>query len=302
MEQRIQKKHLSRENDNLTSGNRYDADGNLIKSSHKNRNQDDDDSLDDEVDGYEEANDLNEGEYQDQAKLNFLPSTNDPKLWQLKVKRGMERIATMAILNKCADFARRGKPLEILSATCADNVENYIYIEAFKKNHVFEAVNGLNFCLGKLEILSLSEMTKIYEPPSNNQQAMPEPRNWVRIKIGLYEKDLGVVEKILSDDKVWVKLIPRIDPQFSKSYKKGYFQKPPQKAFNPTIFKDAIKQTANGPSNTKSFYQWKSQYFRKGLLYKIFSMKQLDCENVKPSLDERSMFFEIFEQNINKKG
>ena len=81
MEQRIQKKHLSRENNNLTSGNRYDADGNLIKSSHKNRNQDDHDSLDDEVDGYEEANDLNEGEYQDQAKLNFLPSTNDPKLW-----------------------------------------------------------------------------------------------------------------------------------------------------------------------------------------------------------------------------
>ena len=136
----------------------------------------------------------------------------------------------MAILNKCADFARRGKPLEILSATCTDNIENFIYVEAFKKNHVFEAVNGLNFCLGKIEILSLSEMTKIYEPPSVNRQSVPEPRNWVRIKSGVYEKDLGVVEKIINDEKVWVKLIPRIDPQHSKSsttFKKGYIQKLP---------------------------------------------------------------------------
>ena len=143
----------------------------------------------------------------------------------------MERIGTMAILNKCADFARRGKPLEILSATCKENIENYIYVEAFKKNHVFEAVNGPNFCLGKIEILSLSEMTKIYETQTQNRQAVPEPRNWVRIKSGMYEKDLGVVEKIVNDEKVWIKLIPRIgDPQLSKSssfLKKGFLQKLP---------------------------------------------------------------------------
>ena len=73
----------------------------------------------------------------------------------------------MALLNKSVDFARKNKPLEILSATCADNVEGYIFVESFRKNCVVEAIQGLNFCLGKIEILSLNEMTKIYETPSS---------------------------------------------------------------------------------------------------------------------------------------
>ena len=40
--------------------------------------------------------------------------------------------------------------------------------------------------------------------------------------------------------------------------------------------------------------------FRKGFLYKTFPLKQLDTENVKPSLDERTQFLDIFEQNCNK--
>lgn len=75
----------------------------------------------------------------------------------------MEKVATMALLNKSVDFASKGKPLEILSATCADNVENYIFVEAFRKNSVMDAISGLNFCLNKVEMLSLNEMTKLYE-------------------------------------------------------------------------------------------------------------------------------------------
>lgn len=93
----------------------------------------------------------------------MLPSTSDPKLWQVKVKKGMERIATMALMNKAMDYARKGKHLEILSATCSDNVENYIFVEAYRKNSVADAISGLNFCLNKIELLSLNEMTKIYE-------------------------------------------------------------------------------------------------------------------------------------------
>jgi len=69
----------------------------------------------------------------------------------------------MALMNKSVHFAQLGKPLEILSATCADNVENYIFVEAFRKNSVLEAVQGLNFVLNKVEMLSLDEMTKLYE-------------------------------------------------------------------------------------------------------------------------------------------
>lgn len=80
----------------------------------------------------------------------------------------MEKLATMALMNKSVHFAMKGKPLEILSATCAENVENYIFVEAFRKHSVEEAVQGLNFVLNKVEMLSLNEMTKLYEDLNTN--------------------------------------------------------------------------------------------------------------------------------------
>jgi len=140
----------------------------------------------------------------------LLPSTSDPKLWQVKVKRGLEKVATMALINKSVDFAKKGKPLEILSVSSSENIENYIFIEAYRKNSIVEAVDGLNFILGKIDQLSLNEMPNIYE--NHEQKGMPEPGRWVRIKSGLYEKDIGIVERIERDDRVCVRLIPRIDP------------------------------------------------------------------------------------------
>ena len=84
----------------------------------------------------------------------------------------MEKTATMALLNKSIDYARKQKPLEILSITSSDNIENYIFVEAYRKNSVADAVQGLNFVLGKIEILSLDEMPKIYE--NYEQKGMPE--------------------------------------------------------------------------------------------------------------------------------
>ena len=46
---------------------------------------------------------------------------------------------------------------------------------------------------------------------------MPEAGYWVRVKNGLYEKDIGIVERIEREDKVVVKLIPRIDPNSTNS-------------------------------------------------------------------------------------
>ena len=39
-------------------------------------------------------------------------------------------------MNKSIDYAKHGTPLEILSATAADNIDNYIFIEAYRKNSV----------------------------------------------------------------------------------------------------------------------------------------------------------------------
>ena len=55
------------------------------------------------------------------------------------MKRNYEKIAVMALLNKSIDFARRGKPLSILTVTTNDSTEGWIFVEAFKETHVRQA-------------------------------------------------------------------------------------------------------------------------------------------------------------------
>ena len=59
----------------------------------------------------------------------------------------------MSLINKSIDFAKKGKPLAILSATATDNVEGFIYVEAFKEIHVKESIKELSVVLGSKVIL-----------------------------------------------------------------------------------------------------------------------------------------------------
>jgi len=53
----------------------------------------------------------------------------------------------------------------------------------------------MNYFLNKVEILSLNEMPKIYEQNIQNVRMMPKTGEWVRIKTGVYEKDVGIVDQ-----------------------------------------------------------------------------------------------------------
>ena len=139
----------------------YDADGNDMRDERS--------SDDDNLSGYDER----EVDEFNQAKKALLPSVADPKLWQVKVKKGFEKTATFALMNKSIDFQVRGKPLEILSATYVDNIENYIFVEAYRKNSILEAIAGLNFFYHRIEILSLNEMPKVYDNQAANSKVIP---------------------------------------------------------------------------------------------------------------------------------
>ena len=66
-------------------------------------------------------------------------------------------------MNKSIDFARRGKHLSILSVTCTEKVEGFIYVEAFKEIHVKEAIVGLSVILGgKCLLIQNEEMPGLY--------------------------------------------------------------------------------------------------------------------------------------------
>ncbi len=45
-----------------------------------------------------------EEEDDDEVKRKYLPGNDDPKMWQVRVKRNFERQAVIALLNKSIDF------------------------------------------------------------------------------------------------------------------------------------------------------------------------------------------------------
>jgi hypothetical protein len=70
---------------------------------------------------------------------------------------------TMSIMNKQCYYSGKGKPLAILSVTYLENLESVIFVEAFKIEHVREAIEGLKDCYsGKVVMLPPDEMTNIY--------------------------------------------------------------------------------------------------------------------------------------------
>lgn len=52
----------------------------------------------------------------------------------------------MALMNKQIDYAKQGHPFAIISATYIENMDSFIFVEAFKNEEVREAITGLDFC------------------------------------------------------------------------------------------------------------------------------------------------------------
>ena len=112
-----------------------------------------------------------------------LPGIEDPKLWQVRVKKNFEKVAVMALINKSIDFARQGRPLSILSVTSSESTEGWIYVEAFKEIHIKQACENLHFTLNKYILLPQEQMTEVYENDKAKDNAI-KIRQWVRIKQG----------------------------------------------------------------------------------------------------------------------
>ena len=144
------------------------------------------------------------------AMVEKFGSVDDPKLWQVRVKKKFERTACNALLRKSIDLAQKGQPLSILSVTCSDTTEGYVFVEAFKEIHVRQAIDGLHFMLQSVKLVPTEEMPVIYQIDKAKSNEIRK-HQWVRVKnSGPYKDDIALVEKT-DDAKVWVRLIPRVD-------------------------------------------------------------------------------------------
>lgn len=53
----------------------------------------------------------------------LMPTAQDPKLWVVRCAENAEREVVVCLLQKCYDYAAKGKPLLIKSAFCKDELK-----------------------------------------------------------------------------------------------------------------------------------------------------------------------------------
>ena len=83
-------------------------------------------------------------------------------------------------------------------------------------SHVQAFIQGITgIYKKKIEMIPYIEMPQLLKVCSEISQYQIKEKQWVRVKSGGYEGDLGFVEKIIGGVRAFVKLIPRI--KISKS-------------------------------------------------------------------------------------
>jgi transcription elongation factor SPT5 len=125
-----------------------------------------------------------------------------------------------------------------------------------------------------------------------------KPKQWVRMKSGLYEGDLAQVVNIEDPlNKIYVRLVPRILEEstgtkkdslgdYSKKLKKSV--RPRQKLFNPQNYSDVAMKTH--PILREQCYMWNKQSFKDGFVIKSVKAKSLITEDVGPKIEELRVF------------
>ncbi|MED6151687.1 hypothetical protein PIB30_084763, partial [Stylosanthes scabra] len=225
----------------------------------------------------------------------LLPSVRDPKLWMVKCVIGRERETAVCLMQKYID---KGAELQIRSAIALDHLKNYIYVEADKEAHVREAIKGLRniYAASKITLVPIREMTDVLSVES---KAIDLARDtWVRMKIGTYKGDLAkVVDVDNVRQRVTVKLIPRIDLQALANklegrevVKKKAFVPPPRFLNVDEARELHIRVEHRRDAYGERFDAIGGMMFKDGFLYKTVSIKSINAQNIKPTLNELEKF------------
>ena len=214
----------------------------------------------------------------------LLPGVKDPNLWMVKVLVGMEKQTVLRIMNKCLAYAHTAEPLQIRSVVSPEHLKGYIYIEAFKQTHVKHAIDGISALkIGQYnqQMVPIKEMTDVLRVVK--EQTGLRPKQWVRLKRGLFKDDLAQVDYVdMAQNTVHLKLLARVDYARARGAlrtassdadaKRKKKKRPVGKLFDP----EKIRSIGGEIANDGDFLVFEgNRYSRKGYLYKNFPMNAI---------------------------
>lgn len=225
----------------------------------------------------------------------MLPDVKDPSLWIVKCLIGTERECAMKLMRKFLVEQNKEDALQIKSVVAPESAKGFVYVEAYKKTHVKQSVEGINYLRSGLydqTMVPTNEMKDVLRVIKSAQQL--KSGMWVRLKRGIYKDDLAQVDYVeAAQNQVSVKMIPRIDYNKLRGFRSGEnkmrqkTQRPPQKLFN----EDNIRAIGGEINHDGDFLIFEgARYSRKGYLYRTLKMENVQIEGVKPTLSELEKF------------
>lgn len=123
-----------------------------------------------------------------------VPDIKDPNIWLVKCQMGEEKSTVLSLMRKFLAFKLSDNPLQIKSVFAKEGLKGYIYIEAFKQTHVKQAIEGIS-ALSRAQfeqkLVPIDEMIDVMKVVKETAQL--KPKQWVRLKGGLYKDDLAQV-------------------------------------------------------------------------------------------------------------
>ncbi|KAG7751862.1 hypothetical protein KL911_004440 [Ogataea haglerorum] len=226
----------------------------------------------------------------------LLPSVDDPLIWGIRVRNGLEKELVKQIYARMLNK----RYTDVFSAFQRDNFSGYVYIEARRLDAVNQIIQGLPGMYANNKVLvPIEEYPDLLRPGRSNEVQL-QPGSYVRIKVGKYKGDLGIVDNLAENDlEVRVKLVPRLD--YGKSQgtldsgkgRRGPASskfRPPQRLFS------EIEASQNDPEHLstarreRGYYIYRNEEFIDGFLYKDVKIQQVETRNVKPTLHELTLF------------
>eukprot|EP00834_Sanchytrium_tribonematis_P007854 NODE_786_length_3896_cov_0.394785.p1 type:complete len:564 gc:universal NODE_786_length_3896_cov_0.394785:2284-593(-) len=211
----------------------------------------------------------------------LMPERQDPSLFVVKCVPGRE---TQIILNLMKN------PQKIISCFFRDHIKGYIYVEAFQKQHVVQAVENVPFALKKCTVVPLTEMPQCLK---DNKEENVNSGMWIRCKRGKYKMDVArIVAVSPTRESVRIQLVPRVDtsaPEYDDQGKRiKNAGRPKARKFDVKDLTSTLKKQVT--RNNRGYYILGNDSFKDGYLEKEIKISNLILD-ARPTRKEISDFY-----------
>ena len=255
---------------------------------------------------------LNSGSFVPQNLL--MPDVNDPSIWAVRCREGKEKEIISRLMKKLQEAANRRKPMDICSAfeRGDGSMKGFIFVEAKQKAAVVEAFDGVPdaYPRSNPKLIPVKEMPDLLRVNKSKELTID---SYVRIRKGLYQGDLGVVEDAAPNGlEATIRLVPRLTygldeeeqsriPQAgvdaSGKRKRAFAppvniaNRPPARFFNENEAKKKHSRFLQpNRALTGKAFSYKGEEYEDGFLIKDFKIQLLITDNVQPKLEETQRF------------